>query len=155
MTTASFKATLNRPEAQGTATFLEVPLDVPAIFGRARPPVWVTINGHTYRSTIAVYGSRYYLPVNRSNREAAGVADGDTVTVEVELDPHVRQVTVPEDLQAALDEDRAAAEEFLRLSYAHQREHIVWIEAAKRAETRARRVAQTVQRLHRGQDLRR
>jgi hypothetical protein len=150
MTTASFKATLNRPEAQGTATFLEVPLDVPAIFGRARPPVWVTINGHTYRSTIAVYGSRYYLPVNRTNRQGAGVEAGDTVTVEIELDTHVRQVNVPEDLQAALDKDPAAAYEFERLSYTHQREHVVWIEASSRAETRARRVTQTLQRLHRG-----
>jgi hypothetical protein len=155
MTTASFKATLNRPEAQGTATFLEVPLDVPAIFGRARPPVWVTINGHTYRATIAVYGNRYYLPVNRNNRQAAGVEAGDTVTVEIELDTHVRQVSVPDDLQAALANDPAAADEFQRLSYTHQREHVVWIEAAERAETRARRITQTLERLHRGQQLRR
>jgi hypothetical protein len=149
MTTASFKATLNRPEAQGTATFIEVPLDVPAIFGRARPPVWVTINGHTYRSTIAIYGSRYYLPVNRSNREAAGVQAGDTVTVEIALDTHVRQVNVPDDLRAALDNDPDAAAEFERLSYTHQREHVVWIEAAGREETRARRITQTLERLRR------
>jgi hypothetical protein len=149
MTTASFKATLNRPEAQGTATFIEVPLDVPAIFGRARAPVWVTINGHTYRATIAIYGSRYYLPVNRSNREAASVQAGDTVTVEIALDTHVRQVNVPDDLRAALDSDPDAAAEFERLSYTHQREHVVWIEAAGREETRARRIIQTLERLHR------
>jgi hypothetical protein len=149
MTTANFKATLNRPEAQGTATFIEVPLDVLAIFGRPRPPVWVTINGHTYRSTIAVYGTRYYVPINRSNREAAGVTAGDTVTVEVALDTHVRQVSVPEDLRAALDHDPDAAAEFERLSYTHQREHVVWIEAAGREETRTRRITQTLERLHR------
>ena len=148
MTTASFKATLNRPEAQGTATFIEVPLDVPAFFGRVRPPVWVTINGHTYRSTIAVYGSRYYLPVNRSNREAAGIQAGDTVTVEIALDTHVRQVSVPDDLRTALDKDPDAAAEFERLSYTRQREHVVWIEAAGREETRARRITQTLERLH-------
>jgi hypothetical protein len=149
MTTASFKATLNRPEAQGTATFIEVPLDVPAIFGRPRPPVWVTINGHTYRSAIALYGSRYYLPVNRSNREAARVEPGDTITVEIVLDTDVRQVSVPEDLRTALDNDPDAAAEFERLSYTHQREHVVWIEAAGREATRVRRVTQTLERLHR------
>jgi hypothetical protein len=56
-----------------TATLFEVPLDVPAVFGRARPPVRVTIGGHSYRSTIAPYGGRYLLPLNRVNREAAGV----------------------------------------------------------------------------------
>jgi len=149
MTAASFKATLNRPEAQGTATFIEVPLDVPAIFGRPRPPVLVTINGHTYRSAIALYGSRYYLPVNRSNREAAGVEPGDTITVEITLDTDVRQVSVPDDLRAALDDDPDAAAEFDRLSYTHQREHVVWIEAAGREETRVRRITQTLERLHR------
>ena len=149
MTAASFKATLNRPEAQGTATFIEVPLDVPAIFGRPRPPVWVTINGHTYRSAIALYGSRYYLPVNRSNREAAGVEPGDTITVEITLDTDVRHVSVPDDLRAALDDDPDAAAEFDRLSYTHQREHVVWIEAAGREETRVRRITQTLERLHR------
>jgi hypothetical protein len=149
MTAASFKATLNRPEAQGTATFIEVPLDVPAIFGRPRPPVQVTINGHTYRCSIALYGSRYYLPVNRSNREAAGIEPGDTITVEIVLDTDVRQVSVPEDLRAALDDDPDAAAEFERLSYTHQREHVVWIEASGREETRARRITQTLERLHR------
>ena len=155
MTAASFKATLSRPEAQGTATFIEVPLDVPAIFGRPRPPVRVTINGHTYRSTIAVYGNRSYLPVNRGNRQAAGVEAGDTVTVEVALDTEARRVNVPEDLKAALEKDSAASDEFGTLSYSHQREYVVWIEAAKRTETRARRISQTLERLHRGQRLRR
>jgi Domain of unknown function (DUF1905) len=60
-----------------TATFFEVPLDVPAVFGRDHPPVRVTIGGHSDRSTIAPYGGRYLLPLNRVNREAAGVAAGD------------------------------------------------------------------------------
>jgi hypothetical protein len=81
-------------ELQGkTATFFAVPLDVRAVFGRARPPVRVTIGGHTYRSTVAVYGDRYFLPLNRANRAAAGVAAGDTVLVEVEADDELRTST--------------------------------------------------------------
>ena len=77
-----------------TATFFEVPLDVPATFGRARPPVRVTVGDHTYRSTIAVYGGRYFLPLNRQNRAAAGVAAGERITVELEADTEERTVDV-------------------------------------------------------------
>jgi len=133
-----------------TATFFEVPLDVPAVFGRARPPVRVTIGGHTYRSTIAVYGGRYFVPLNRQNREAAGVAAGDEVTVELEADTDERTVTVPDDLRAALDGDEPARAAFDALSYTHRREYVEWITEAKREETRRRRVEQTVERLRSG-----
>ncbi|HET6697159.1 MAG TPA: YdeI/OmpD-associated family protein [Gaiellaceae bacterium] len=133
-----------------TATFFEVPLDVPAVFGRARPPVPVTIGGHTYRSTIAVYGGRYFVPLNRQNREAAGVAAGDEVTVELEADTDERTVTVPDDLRAALDGDEPARAAFDALSYTHRREYVEWIAEAKRQETRRRRVEQTVERLRSG-----
>jgi bacteriocin resistance YdeI/OmpD-like protein/uncharacterized protein DUF1905 len=133
-----------------TATFFEVPLDVPAVFGRARPPVRVTIGGHTYRSTIAVYGGRYFVPLNRQNREAAGVAAGDEVTVELEADTDERTVTVPDDLRAALDGDEPARAAFDALSYTHRREYVEWIAEAKRQETRRRRVEQTVERLRSG-----
>ena len=133
-----------------TATFFEVPLDVPAIFGRARPPVRVTIGDHTYRSTIAVYGGRYFLPLNRQNREAAGVAAGERVSVELEADLEERNVEVPDDLRAALDGDDEARSAFESLSYTHRREYADWIVEAKRDETRRRRIAKTLERLRSG-----
>jgi hypothetical protein len=133
-----------------TATFFEVPLDVPALFGRARPTVRVTIGGHTYRSTIAVYGGRYFLPLNRQNREAAGVAAGEAVTVELEEDAEERTVDVPEDLQAALDADEAARDAFDALSYSHRKEYADWIVEAKREDTRRRRVDKALDRLRSG-----
>jgi Bacteriocin-protection, YdeI or OmpD-Associated/Domain of unknown function (DUF1905) len=133
-----------------TATYFEVPLDVRAVFGRARPPVRVTIAGHTYRSTIAQYGGSYMLPLNRANRAAAGVAAGDAVTVELELDDEPRTVEVPDDVRAALAGDEEAAAAFERLSYTHQREYVEWITEAKREETRARRLAKTLDRLREG-----
>ncbi len=133
-----------------TATFFEVPLDVPAIFGRARPPVRVTIGDHTYRSTIAVYGGRYFLPLNRQNREAAGVAAGERITVELEADLEERTVEVPDDLRAALDGDDEARSAFESLSYTHRREYADWIVEAKRDETRRRRIAKTLERLRSG-----
>lgn len=133
-----------------TATFFEVPLDVPAAFGRARPPVRVTIGGHTYRSTIAVYGGRYFVPLSRQNREAAGVAAGDEVTVELEADTEVRTVELPAELGAALDDDGAARAAFDALSYSHRKEYADWIAEAKREETRRRRVEKTLERLGAG-----
>lgn len=134
-----------------TATFFEVPLDVPAIFGRARPPVRVTIGGHTYRSTVAVYGGRYFVPLNRQNREAAGVAAGEKVTVELEADTEERTVELPEALRAALDGDEAARAAFDSLSYSHRKEYADWILEAKREETRQRRIAKALDRLRSGE----
>jgi hypothetical protein len=143
-----FQTTL---QAEGrTATFFEVPLDVPAIFGRARPPVRVTIGGHTYRSTVAVYGGRYFVPLNRRNREAAGVAAGEEVTVELEADADERTVELPEELRAALDGDEAARAAFESLSYSHRKKYADWVAEAKRDETRQRRLAKTLERLRAG-----
>lgn len=133
-----------------TATMFEVPLDVRAVFGRARQPVLVTINGFTYRSTIAVYGDRYYLPLNRNNRRGAAVAAGDQIEVTLEADSEPRLVEVPEDLEMALEADTQARRSFDGLSFSHQREYVEWITEAKRDETRRRRVVAVVERLTEG-----
>jgi hypothetical protein len=130
---------------EGAGTFLEVPLDVPAVFGRVRAPVRVTVNGHAWRSTVMRYGERYYLPLNRANREAAGVAAGDTVSVLVESDDAPRTVAVPEDLTVALEAEPGAREAFDAASFSHRREWVEWVEEAKRAETRSRRVRGVVE----------
>jgi uncharacterized protein YdeI (YjbR/CyaY-like superfamily) len=75
---------------------------------------------------------------------------GDRVRVTMELDTEPRTVALPDDLRAALDREPGAAEAFLTLSYTHQREHVEWIEEAKRDETRRRRVAATVERVRAG-----
>jgi hypothetical protein len=141
MTVHRFQAVLG---AEGGAVFIEVPLDVPAVFGRARPAVRVTVNGHPFRSTVAVYGGRYYLPVKRAFREAAGVAAGDTVVVELEAEEEPRTVAPPADLAAAIAGDPAARAAFDGLSFTHQREYVEWVTGAKRPETRRRRVQQAV-----------
>jgi len=134
-----------------TATGLAVPAEVVEALGSGKkPPVRVTIGGHTYRSTVAVMGGRYLLPLSAENRTAAGVAAGDEVDVDVELDTEPREVAVPADLTAALDGDDAAREAFERLSYSHRRRHVMAIEEAKTAETRQRRVAKALETLRDG-----
>lgn len=147
MTTVRFETVLQRPEGEATTTFIEIPIDVRAVFGRARPPVNVTINGFTYRSTVAVYGDGYFLPVNRENRAGADVDAGDRVTVELSSDDAERTVDVPPDLAAGLDADPPIRARFDALSFSHRREFVRWVSEAKRPETRERRIRETVSRL--------
>jgi bacteriocin resistance YdeI/OmpD-like protein/uncharacterized protein DUF1905 len=150
MVSVRFETVLQRPEGEATATFIEIPLDVRAVFGRARPPVTVTINGYTYRSTVAVYGEGYFLPVNKANRAGAGVDAGDRVTVELAADQAARTVDVPDDLAAALLAEPEVNERFEGLAYTHRLEYVRWVTEAKKAETRERRIAETISRLREG-----
>ena len=144
-----FQATLE--QGGKTATGIHVPDEVVAGLGSSRrPPVRVTFAGHTYRSSVASMGGRFMLPVSAAIREQTGVAAGDELDVEIELDSEPREVTVPEDLAAALADAPAARERFERLSYSNKRRYVLAIEGAKAAETRARRIAKTVEELSLG-----
>jgi hypothetical protein len=128
-----------------TATGFRVPAEVVEALGAGKKPrVHVAIGGYTYRSTVAVYGGQFMLPLNAGNRERAGVAAGDQIEVELQLDTEPREVSVPADLAAALQRERAAAQRFDALSYSHKREYVDSINAAKRLETRQRRIAKTI-----------
>lgn len=134
-----------------TATGMEVPPDVVDRLGPTRrPAVTVTVNGHTYRSTVTPMGGRFLIPVSAEVRKQAGVAAGDEVDVDVELDTGPREVTVPADLAAALDQDAQAKAFFDGLSYSNRRWYTLWIESAKRAETRQARVVKAIGMLREG-----
>ena len=134
-----------------TATGVQVPDAVVASLGPSKkPPVRVTINGHTYRSSVASLGGVFMLGVSAENREAAGIQAGDEVDVDIELDSAPREVAVPPDFADALDRDAEARRFFDGLSYSHKRRHVLAIEGAKTAETRQRRIAKTVSDLHEG-----
>lgn len=148
-----FRATVER--GGKTATGIEVPEDVVAELGSGnRPPVTVTIGGHTYRTTVARMGGRFLVPLSAENRTAAGVAAGDEVDVDIEPDTGPREVEVPADLAEALARDDAARSAFDGLSYTHRKEWVRWVEEAKKAETRATRLAKTVESLRAGQRAR-
>lgn len=134
-----------------TATGLEVPAEIVEQLGAGKKPaVSVTIGNHTYRSTLAVYGGRYMLPLSAENRQAAGVAAGDEVEVELARDMAPREVEVPGDLAEKLAGDEAAKAFFEGLSYSNQRRIVLNIGQAKAAETRARRIDKTVVALREG-----
>ncbi|HEY3560926.1 MAG TPA: YdeI/OmpD-associated family protein, partial [Kribbella sp.] len=118
------------------------------------PPVVVTVNGYTYRSTVAVMGGKYMIPLSAKNRAAAGVAAGDEVEVELALDTAPREVVVPEDFAAALAAEPKAAAFFDSLSYSQRSWFVLGIEDAKKPETRANRIAKAVERLASGRGQR-
>jgi hypothetical protein len=144
-----FRTTIEQSDK--TATGIRVPDEVVASLGAGkRPPVRITINGHTYRSSVAVMGGAFMVGVSAENRAASGVAGGDVVDVDIELDTAPREVTVPGDLAAALDADPDARRTFDGLSYSNRLWHVLQIDGAKTAETRERRIAKSVQALHEG-----
>src|SRR4051812_43981883 len=134
-----------------TATGIEVPEEVVTGLGSSKKPaVSVTINGYTYRSTIATMGGKYMLPISAENRAGARVAAGDEVEVEVELDTAPREVAVPADFAAALAENAEAKAAFEKLSYSHKSQHTLAIEQAKTPETRQRRIEKSIAMLREG-----
>lgn len=138
-----------------TATGIEVPEDVVAALGSgSRPAVTVSVGGHSYRTTVARMGGRFLVPLSAENRTAAGVAAGDEVDVDIEPDTAPREVEVPADLADALAHDDAARATFDALSFTHRKEWVRWVEEAKKAETRATRLAKTVESLHEGKRAR-
>lgn len=139
-----FKTTIYR---NGSMCFIPLTFDPRPVFGKVRAPVRVTLNGYTYRSTIAAMGGPPCIPLRRSNREAAGVEGGETLVVRLELDAAKRVVTPPAELVKALKASPPAWDRWRALSYSHQREYAEWIQTAKKPETRARRLTKAVARI--------
>lgn len=123
---------------------IPVPFDPKAVFGKVRAPVRVTLNGYTFRSTIAAMGGPYFVPLRRSNREAAGLNGNETLDIELTLDTEKRVVRPPADLAKALKSAPSLWDQWARLSYTHQREYAEAIADAKKPETRVRRIERTL-----------
>ena len=144
---AAKRFTVELERVQRTATRFWIPFDLKDAFGRARPPVKVTIRGYSWRTTPGVYDGVGYVVVNRAAKDATGVDAPQRVQVTMQLDSAPRTVRVPPDLRDALRADPVAEAAFAKLSFTHRREYVEWVEEAKRAETRARRIAGTLERV--------
>ena len=124
----------------GNNTGIEVPPDViEALGGGKRPPVVVVVNGYEYRNTVAVMGGRFMISFSSDKRAATGIAGGDPIVVDLELDTAPRTVEVPADLASALEATGARAA-FDALSPSARKAHVTAVEGAKAAETRQRRI---------------
>ena len=138
-----------------TAAGFVVPDEVmTALSAGKKPAVRVSINGHTYRSTVATIDGRPMIGVSAENRAAAGVAGGEDVDVELELDTAPRTVEVPEDFAAALAPYPEARAFYDKLNYSERRWFVLGIDDAKTPETRQRRIDKAVERLRSGRGQR-
>jgi hypothetical protein len=140
---AQFITTLAQGERKNVVGIVVPPHVVEVLGGGKRPPVKVTLNGYTYRSTIAVMGGEYMVGVAAEHRAKAQVNGGETVEVQIELDKEPRTVEVPADLSAALAK-AGATQSFESLAYSHRKEHVRSVSDAKAPETRLRRIEAVV-----------
>jgi hypothetical protein len=133
-----FKAKVEPPEPMRG---LEVPEEVvESLGGGKRPNITITINGHSWKSRMAIMRGRYLIGLSTANRRSAGVEAGDDVEVQIELDTVPRVVVEPVDFAQTLDADPLARAAYDRVAYSHKREHLRAIEGAKKPETRSRRI---------------
>lgn len=136
-----------------TATGVEVPAEIVDALGAGRrPAVQVSLAGYRYRSTVAVMGGRFMLPISTEHRAAAGVAAGDEVDVELVVDDVPRETPLPADLAAALDGSSRAF--FDGLAASQRKEWVRWVEESKKPETRAAAVQRAALRLGTGEKTR-
>jgi hypothetical protein len=140
-----FKAQITAADKGGA--YVVVPDEVVAsLGGKGRIPVHATFDDVAYQGSVVSMGGQKVLGVLKAIRDEIGKGPGDTVAISVVADDEPRSVDVPDDLAEALREAGLDGT-FGRLSYSHQREYVLWIGEAKKPETRARRIGQTVQRL--------
>lgn len=143
-------STALEPFGPATALFLSDE-QVEELGGGKRAPVRVTIEGRSARLRLAVMDGRNCIGISKANRAALGVDLGDTVTAVIELDEAPREVELPPELVEALGTDSAAKARFEALAFTHRKEFARWVSEAKRAETKERRVAETLRMVRSGQ----
>jgi antitoxin component of MazEF toxin-antitoxin module len=140
-----FSATLLAADG-GNATGIVVPAEVIEALGHGkRPPVRGSLNGYSFRTAIGIVSGDHMIPVSAAIRKAAGLAAGDAVAVELEVDTSPRDIEIPADLAAGLEANPAAKDFFATLSNSLQRFHIDNINAAKAADTRQRRLDKSIE----------
>ena len=145
-----FRLKLNGDASQKNATAsFTLPFDTRDVWGKARVPVTVTINGYSWRSTVGNRGGQQYIVVNAEARRNAGVKAGDSVTITLEPDTEKREIQIPLELRKGLG--TKLSEKLDRLAFGHKKEFIVWYSGAKKEETRGRRVEKMKQMLSSGE----
>lgn len=138
-------------KAGKTATGIEVPAKVVESFNAGkRVPITVTINGYTYRNTVAVYDGVYMVGISAEHRKGAGVEGGDEIEVNIERDTKSREVEVPADFQKALNKNAVVKKKFEALSYSKKNGLVLAINAAKTEDTRQRRIEKSIAAIKQG-----
>jgi uncharacterized protein YdeI (YjbR/CyaY-like superfamily) len=115
-----------------------------ALGPQGRPPVSITINGHTWRSRVAAMRGRKLIGISAAHRAAAGISEGEVVEIDVEGDEAPREVVEPADLADALNRRPQARTSFDRLPFGLRQKHVGTIQDARTAEARERRIGRLI-----------
>jgi hypothetical protein len=126
------------------------PFDPDVAWGeRERHSINGTIGGHGVRGRLTKAGEAYVLDLGPTWCRDPAVAAGTTHTVI--LAPEGPQLdSMAADLADAIAADPAARATFEALPTFYRKNFLRWIDGAKRPETRARRIADTIAVLHEG-----
>jgi hypothetical protein len=137
--------------AGGGGAFVDVPFDVEKEFGSKKPRIKAMIEGVPYRGLLTRMGTEcHMLIILKGIREQVGKTFGDEITVTVEPDTEPRVIEVPAELKKAFRTEKEAQAFFDKLSYTHQKEYVMWINEAKKEETRQNRIQKTIEMLKKG-----
>lgn len=143
--TLRFKATLLEPAAPADACWLFVLLPAAAsnkLPTRSMVTVAGTFAGHPLQATLQPDGQGgHWLKVEKALQQAAGVAAGATVTLEIAPVAEEPEPLVPDDLHDALTAHPTARATWDDITAVARRDWIFWIVSGKKAETRAKRIA--------------
>jgi hypothetical protein len=131
-----FKTKLNGDESRKDASAaFTLPFDTREVWGKAKVPVKVTINGYTWRSTVGNKGGVQYIVVNAAARRGAGVKAGDFVTITLAPDSEKREIEIPTELQKELG--TKLTQRLNGLSFTHKKEFVVCGIPKRRRRTHA------------------
>lgn len=131
--------------AGGGGAYVLFPYSTEEKFGiKSRVPVKATIDGEPYSGSLVKYGNpQHMLPVLKGIRAKINKKIGDMLDIAIEHDAEKREIEVPKDLTKALKANKLEAA-FKKMSYSHQRKYVLWIEGAKKEETRMNRIAKAI-----------
>ncbi len=135
----------------GNNTGINVPVKIIETLGAGKkPPVVITLNKYTYRSTVAVMNGLYMVALSADNRKKANLAGGDEVEITIALDTEPRTVELPDDFQKVLSKNKIANAAYDKLAPSRKKAMVLSITEAKTGETRSKRIEKAISALTEG-----
>lgn len=128
----------------GKRTFIVLPFDPDEVWGtKQRHYVAGLVGGRVVRGALVRENSRFVLPLGAAWRRDNGL--DESAEAEVVLTPEGPQgERLPADLATALEATPQARAFFESLATFYRKNYLRWIESAKRPETRAARIGETI-----------
>ncbi len=146
MNIQTFSTTLEKGTSKDVSGIVVPPEVIEALGKSKKPAVKVSLNGYTYRSTVAVMGGKFMIGLNKEHRASSGLVGNETLDVSLELDTELRTTEIPNDLKKALQNEKLL-DAFEKCAPSHIKEFVRSVEEAKTQETRERRIAKVIEKV--------